>query len=71
MTDGTTHDMLIVGGGLFQLDIIEAARRLGAETVVFLDCGDGDLRTGTAEQDALLEQWKGLSHLPYYPQLLP
>jgi bacillithiol biosynthesis deacetylase BshB1 len=37
-----------------------AARALGAVEVGFLDCGDGGLRTGTAEEDALiarLRQW--------------
>lgn len=32
----------------------EAGRRLGAAAVVFLDCGDGDLGTGTAEVDQLI-----------------
>lgn len=32
-----------------------AGEALGAELVLFLDCGDGGLRTGTAEQDALIE----------------
>lgn len=38
---------------------VEEARRaasaLGAATVEFLDCGDGSLRTGTGEEDALIE----------------
>jgi bacillithiol biosynthesis deacetylase BshB1 len=32
-----------------------AAAALGAEMVEFLDCGDGALRTGLAEEDALIE----------------
>ncbi len=32
-----------------------AGRALGAESVEFLDCGDGALRTGAAEEDALIE----------------
>lgn len=32
-----------------------AARALGAVGVEFLDCGDGGLRTGEAEEDALIE----------------
>lgn len=32
-----------------------AAAALGAASLDFLDCGDGDLRTGTAEVDALVE----------------
>jgi bacillithiol biosynthesis deacetylase BshB1 len=32
----------------------EAGRRLGAESVVLLDCGDGNLSTGTAEVDSLI-----------------
>ena len=32
-----------------------AGRALGATTVEFLDCGDGGLRTGEAEEDALIE----------------
>lgn len=38
-----------------------AARALGAELVGFLDCGDGALRHGTAEEDALiavLRRWR-------------
>jgi N-acetylglucosamine malate deacetylase 1 len=31
-----------------------AARALGAEAVEFLDCGDGGLRTGELEEDALI-----------------
>lgn len=31
-----------------------AARALGATTLDFLDCGDGSLRTGEAEEDALI-----------------
>lgn len=34
----------------------EAARALGAEELDFLDCGDGALRTGDAEEDALIER---------------
>jgi bacillithiol biosynthesis deacetylase BshB1 len=33
-----------------------AARALGAADVDFLDCGDGGLRTGEAEEDALIEK---------------
>ena len=33
-----------------------AARALGAVEVGFLDCGDGSLRTGEAEEDALIER---------------
>ena len=39
----------------------EAGAALGASFVEFLDCGDGGLRTGTAEEDALLRKvraWK-------------
>lgn len=32
-----------------------AAAALGAEVLEFLDCGDGSLRTGEAEEDALIE----------------
>lgn len=32
-----------------------AGRALGAEAVEFLDCGDGALRTGAIEEDALIE----------------
>lgn len=32
-----------------------AGRELGADRVDFLDCGDGALRTGTEEEDALIE----------------
>ena len=32
-----------------------AAEVLGATTLDFLDCGDGGLRTGSAEEDALIE----------------
>lgn len=32
-----------------------AGRELGAVSVAFLDCGDGALRTGVAEEDALIE----------------
>ena len=32
-----------------------AGRELGVERVDFLDCGDGALRTGTEEEDALIE----------------
>jgi len=32
-----------------------AGRVLGAETVLFLDCGDGGLRAGAAEVDALID----------------
>ncbi len=31
-----------------------AARALGAETLDFLDCGDGEMRAGRAEEDALI-----------------
>jgi bacillithiol biosynthesis deacetylase BshB1 len=33
----------------------EAAEALGAVELAFLDCGDGGLRTGPAEEDALIE----------------
>jgi bacillithiol biosynthesis deacetylase BshB1 len=33
-----------------------AARALGAVELDFLDCGDGSLRTGEAEEDALIEK---------------
>lgn len=33
----------------------EAGRRLGAATVDLLDCGDGGLRTGAAEEDAVID----------------
>jgi bacillithiol biosynthesis deacetylase BshB1 len=33
-----------------------AARALGAVDLDFLDCGDGSLRTGEAEEDALIEK---------------
>jgi bacillithiol biosynthesis deacetylase BshB1 len=33
----------------------EAARHLGATLVEHLDCGDGELRTGTAEEEAVIE----------------
>lgn len=33
----------------------EAAKALGAAELAFLDCGDGGLRTGPAEEDALIE----------------
>ncbi len=33
----------------------EAAAALGAAELAFLDCGDGALRTGEAEEDALIE----------------
>ena len=33
-----------------------AAEALGAVTVIFLDCGDGSLRIGEPEEDALIEQ---------------
>lgn len=39
----------------------DAAKALGAVEVGFLDCGDGALRTGEAEEDALiakLREWK-------------
>jgi bacillithiol biosynthesis deacetylase BshB1 len=34
----------------------DAAQALGAVAVGFLDCGDGALRTGEAEEDALIER---------------
>ena len=34
----------------------KAARALGAVELGFLDCGDGSLRTGEAEEDALIEK---------------
>lgn len=34
----------------------DAAKALGAVDVGFLDCGDGALRTGEAEEDALIER---------------
>ncbi len=34
----------------------DAARALGAAELGFLDCGDGSLRTGEAEEDALIEK---------------
>ncbi len=33
-----------------------AAEALGAVTVIFLDCGDGSLRTGEDEEDSLIKQ---------------
>ena len=39
-----------------QREAEEAARALGAVEVGFLDCGDGALRTGEAEEDALIER---------------
>lgn len=38
----------------------EAGRILGVEEVVFLDCGDGDLRTSTAEVDSLIAEIRRL-----------
>lgn len=37
-----------------------AAAALGAVELAFLDCGDGALRTGEAEEDALIELLRGL-----------
>jgi bacillithiol biosynthesis deacetylase BshB1 len=37
-----------------------AAAALGAAEVVILDCGDGGLRTGPAEEDAVIEVLRGL-----------
>ena len=39
-----------------QSEAENAARILGAAEVAFLDCGDGALRTGDAEEDALIER---------------
>ncbi len=37
-----------------------AAQALGAQSVEFLDCGDGALRTGPAEEDAVIEALRRL-----------
>lgn len=37
-----------------------AARTLGAAELLFLDCGDGRLRHGTAEEDAVIEVFRRL-----------
>lgn len=37
-----------------------AAAALGAVALAFLDCGDGDLRHGTAEEDALIAELRRL-----------
>jgi len=37
-----------------------AAAALGASELAFLDCGDGDLRRGTAEEDALIAELRRL-----------
>jgi bacillithiol biosynthesis deacetylase BshB1 len=42
-----------------------AARALGAVELDFLDCGDGSLRTGEAEEDALIEKLRA-----WQPELL-
>lgn len=39
-----------------QREAEDAAKILGAAEVGFLDCGDGSLRTGEAEEDALIER---------------
>ncbi len=39
-----------------QSEAENAAKALGAAEVGFLDCGDGALRTGEAEEDALIER---------------
>src|SRR5437764_14486435 len=54
-------------------DAERAAAALGVVDLAFLDCGDGGLRTGPAEEDALIEvlrTWRPdlvLSHPPSDP----
>ncbi|MCG8460761.1 MAG: PIG-L family deacetylase, partial [Holophagales bacterium] len=39
-----------------EAEALAAGRALGARAVDFLDCGDGSLRRGEAEEDALIEK---------------